>query len=75
VFSDINMQVGFRPENSGFESAARTDQWNVAAFNMRIDATPTTNTLNVASYKPALRTTFPDEPQPISISWNLHPRL
>jgi hypothetical protein len=68
VFGNINMQVGFGPENFGFESAARAHQCNVAALNMRIDATSTTDTLNVASYKPSLRTAFTDESQPISVS-------
>jgi hypothetical protein len=68
MLGDINIEVGLRPENFGGDSAARAPQRNILCLRMRFDATSTAHTLNIASDKSMLGSTFAGEPYSIVIS-------
>lgn len=67
MFRKKDLQVGFRPERSGFEPATGANERNIAGFNMRVNATAAADAVNVP-YETGGRIAFANKPQAISVS-------
>jgi len=72
LFRQVNVEIGFRPEDPAAKVAGRAAQQGKCALAVRLNAATAAETVNIVGHEAGLRGAVSVEAEPVGISRNSH---